>query len=372
MNILLSAWLARIMHGGVEKRLHDLGVNLVEHGYPTHMLCAKPFFGPDYPLCKPYQELNATIPISPYTLNAKFKKQIEYLALWTSVYAIKNARANFEICHGRGISCWPAIRSGIPTIVDMPGLAKGTNLRSGLMGSIMDECVNKAAHFIAVSDLARKQLIGDGIAKEKISVVYSSVPIAKIKAGCASVAMNTFNLQPSKKVMLSVQNLNKKKRTFALIEMFRHANKNNDWQLVIVGDGPKRAELARHIEKIGAQDVFLLGYQSEFLFDLYALADAFSLCSYREGAPIVYFEALAAGLPIVATSSGATCEYLKHGKNALVSEEWDDAAFLNNLKLVMSDPKLANDLSMGAAQSAKKYDSKIFLDKCVALYHKFS
>ena len=372
MNILLSAWLARIMHGGVEKRLHDLGVSLVEHGYTTQMLCAKPFFGPDYPLHKPYEELNATVPISPYTFNAKFKKQIEYLALWTSVYAIKNASTKFQICHGRGISCWPAIRSGIPTIVDMPGLAKGTNSSSGLMGSIMNECVNKAAHFIAVSDLARRQLIDDGIAKEKISVVYSSVPIAKIKAGCAFRAMNKFNLHSSKKVMLSVQNLNKKKRTLALVEMFCHANKNNDWQLVIVGDGPKRNELARHIEKTGTKNVFLLGYQSEFLFDLYALADAFALCSYREGAPIVYFEALAAELPIVATRSGATGEYLKHGKNALVSEEWDDAAFLNNLKLVMSDPKLTTDLSNEAAESAKKYDSKIFLDKCLKLYHEFS
>jgi len=108
--------------------------------------------------------------------------------------------------------------------------------------------------------------------------------------------------------LLSVGRLDREKNPMLLLDVMAalHAS-DPGWRLVIVGDGPMRAQLEARTEELGlAEVVDVRGYVpiDGELPALYRSADAFLHVSWTEGVPQVLFEAFAAGLPVVATDVG--------------------------------------------------------------------
>jgi glycosyltransferase involved in cell wall biosynthesis len=108
--------------------------------------------------------------------------------------------------------------------------------------------------------------------------------------------------------LLSVGRLDREKNPMLLLDvMAALCAKDPEWRLVVVGDGPMRAQLEARTEELGlAEVVDIRGYvpiDGELPL-LYQSADAFLHVSWTEGVPQVLFEAFAAGLPVVATDVG--------------------------------------------------------------------
>jgi len=91
----------------------------------------------------------------------------------------------------------------------------------------------------------------------------------------------------------------------------------------VIGDGPERAALTRRAESLGVR-VLWTGVRPEAA-ELFAAFDAFALSSRTEGTPMVLFEAMDAGVPIVATRVGGVPEVLGEGEAWLVEPERPDA-----------------------------------------------
>jgi glycosyltransferase involved in cell wall biosynthesis len=108
---------------------------------------------------------------------------------------------------------------------------------------------------------------------------------------------------------LTVGRLAAQKNQMLLLEAFaRHAWPED--RLVIAGDGPERSKLVERANALGlGSRVRFLGHVDD-VGPLYAEADVFVLSSHYEGAPAVILEALAAGLPIVATNCCVSMEWL--------------------------------------------------------------
>ncbi len=200
MNVLLSAWLARLFHGGVEKRLHDIGNGLVEADHNVTMLCAKTPFAAPYPHPKKFSELNFFIPFSPYGFNRTYKNNVEVLAMLSGKRTLRRHGEKFDICHARGLNDWPAIQCGVPTVVDMTGRWLGWNSIPGHLGQLMLACIEKANHIIAVSNLARNNMVAAGIDSRRISVIYSGVPVERIRTGNKYRALSNFGLNAEKNI----------------------------------------------------------------------------------------------------------------------------------------------------------------------------
>jgi glycosyltransferase involved in cell wall biosynthesis len=93
----------------------------------------------------------------------------------------------------------------------------------------------------------------------------------------------------------------------------------DDAVLVLVGDGEDRAAAAALAKELGiAHRVKFLGYRDD-LGSLYAGFDVFLLTSANEGAPVVVIEALAAGIPVVATDAGGTASVLDAAETGLLA-----------------------------------------------------
>ena len=111
-----------------------------------------------------------------------------------------------------------------------------------------------------------------------------------------------------------------------------------DAHLVVVGEGPLRSSLTDQVTRLGLQDrVHLIGTQSDTA-PLYREFDVYVLPSKSEGTSMSLLEAMACGIPVVATAVGGTPDLLAHGSRGRLVPPDDPVALERALYDVLSDP----------------------------------
>lgn len=139
-------------------------------------------------------------------------------------------------------------------------------------------------------------------------------------------------------VIGTVGRLNPVKDQAALISAFRHVQQAQPHaRLVIVGDGPLRAELQAHIDVAGLQDVVRLVGDQDDVPRWLAGMRVFALPSRSEGYSIALLEACAAGLPIVATAVGGNGEIVREGITGALIAVGDRDALAKALRGLLED-----------------------------------
>jgi GalNAc-alpha-(1->4)-GalNAc-alpha-(1->3)-diNAcBac-PP-undecaprenol alpha-1,4-N-acetyl-D-galactosaminyltransferase len=172
--------------------------------------------------------------------------------------------------------------------------------------------------------------------------------------------------QPS---IIAVGRLTGQKGFDTLIEAFaRVVSKHPDWQLVIYGEGPDRSKLEILRDVLALQrSVFLPGLTRNIQPAL-AEADLFVLSSRFEGYPNALLEALAAGLPVIATSApGGAPDILAHGKYGILAPPGDVVALASALDAMMSDAILRKTYARSAREAVTQFDIKIIGERWIEL-----
>ncbi len=132
--------------------------------------------------------------------------------------------------------------------------------------------------------------------------------------------------------------------------------------LCLAGEGPMRAELEAQIaERNLTGRVHLLGV-FDSVEDLLAAADLFILPSYEEGMSLALLEAMAAGLPIVATEIPGNRQLVRDGEEALLTPPGDVDALTAAVSRILSEPAFAEQLGRAARQRA---ETEFSLDYCL-------
>lgn len=121
----------------------------------------------------------------------------------------------------------------------------------------------------------------------------------------------------------------------------RLAGTRPEVRLLLVGDGPRRAELAALAAALGVSArVHFAGYQPD-PENYLRLMDVFALTSRSEGMPLAVLEAWAAGVPVVATGVGGVPGMIDDGRTGLLLPPHDDAAVARALARLLDDRQLA-------------------------------
>jgi glycosyltransferase involved in cell wall biosynthesis len=111
-------------------------------------------------------------------------------------------------------------------------------------------------------------------------------------------------------------------------------------RLEIAGTGPQREGLERELDRLSlAGQVRFLGWQRD-LRPVFRSWDIFAMPSFDEGLPIAALEAMAEGLPVVATSVGGLPELIEDGQTGYLVPPLDVAALTKSLRILILDSKL--------------------------------
>lgn len=166
------------------------------------------------------------------------------------------------------------------------------------------------------------------------------------------------------KVVLSVGEVNKNKNHKVGIEALAELN-DPDVCYVICGCGPLMENHKELAQSLGVSDrVILTGYRTD-VADFYKMADVFLFPSFREGLPIAVMEAMASGLPVVATSIRGSSDIVKMAVNGVLLNPHDIEGFANAIDS-FANAETLNSISRTNAKEAEKYD----LDAIIRLYQK--
>jgi glycosyltransferase involved in cell wall biosynthesis len=172
--------------------------------------------------------------------------------------------------------------------------------------------------------------------------------------------------------LLTVGRLDPEKNPLLLAEIAaRLRNDGSRWRMIVAGEGPLADRLEHELRRRGlASSVELLGYvpNGPALWSLYRSSHAFVHVSLTEGLPQVLFEALAAGLPVVATSVGGVADALGNGRRGLLVPPADAEAAAAALDRLASEPDLRERLVLAALEFMAGETVDIQQDRVIAFF----
>ncbi len=122
-------------------------------------------------------------------------------------------------------------------------------------------------------------------------------------------------------------------------------------ELIVLGDGPERPVIEAEIARLGLTDRVTLAGEVDDVSRRLHDADVFVLSSKSEGLPISVLEAMAAGLPIVASNVGGLPELIEAGSNGTLVRPGDSKGLSRALAALVDDPALR--LRQGGASRAR-------------------
>jgi glycosyltransferase involved in cell wall biosynthesis len=141
------------------------------------------------------------------------------------------------------------------------------------------------------------------------------------------------------------------------------------FEAVIVGDGPDRPVLEEEINQLGLGTSIRLAGERRDVPALLAGADVFALSSRSEGLPVSVLEAMAAGLPVVASRVGGVPEAVVDGRTGLLVEPSRQDELAAALRVLIQDRDLRRRLgAAGRARAEQRFDLERFRRAHLELY----
>lgn len=194
-----------------------------------------------------------------------------------------------------------------------------------------------------------------GVAPNKIRVLANPVDLERVRAAAAEPIPAAQASRWHSPVIVAAGRLADAKNYPLLIEAMAQLRQRLPAQLFILGQGEREPELRNLIHARGLDDVVALcGFQAN-PWKYIARADVFALTSRYEGFGNVLIEAMACGVPVVATASPGTRDIVDDGVNGLLVEQHTPASVAAALARLLGDAAARTRMASGARMSAERF-----------------
>jgi glycosyltransferase involved in cell wall biosynthesis len=232
-------------------------------------------------------------------------------------------------------------------------------------------------HVLAISRaVARFAVASQGFRPEQVEVLHNPVDLRRFRpvdAAARRAFREALAIEWDAPVVICVARFDPVKGVDLLIEAWREiASAIPQAVLLLAGDGPLRETLAQRIRSNGIDtSVRFLGYRS----DVEAVLPAADLCvvpSRSEGFSLAALEAMATGLPVVATRVGGLPEVVRDGETGVLVEADNPPALAKAVIRLLADPTLRAELAAAALASAQGYDIDAYCARLETLYHQLA
>ena len=179
----------------------------------------------------------------------------------------------------------------------------------------------------------------------------------------------SLGIEGNEKIVLFVGTLKPVKGVSYLIEAMNVVN--NKAKLLLVGDGGERRNLETFVKKSDLQKYvnFVGKIPNDKVPEYMAASDVFVLPSLSEGFPVVVVEAMASGLPIIATDVGGLSEIVKDGENGFLVEPKNTNEIAEKILSLLEADMLRERISENNREKAREYGWVNIIEKLEKIYY---
>lgn len=248
------------------------------------------------------------------------------------------------------------------------------------MSNILRWSLRRADHLIAVSEFVGSALRANGIPPERVHVVLNAIDVGAWKPRHGRTeTREALQIPAHAPLLLTVCRLLPEKGLTDTIRALTVVRQRHpDTRLLIVGsdltpNGAFGANLRRLVCDLRLQpNVSFLGQRSD-IERLMAAADVYVMPSFEEPFGLVFVEAMAMRLPIVALNNGGTREVVDHQCSGLLSEPGDLEALSANLLTLLEDDRLREQMGQcGREQAERRFDVSRMAADTALVYDRIS
>lgn len=212
-------------------------------------------------------------------------------------------------------------------------------------------------------------------AKGLPEIVPNGVDIDKFKSKISDFRSNELRqelkIKEGEKILITTSRLVKKNAVTDIIEALKYLPENV--RLLILGSGPLENELKFQVSSFKFQDrvIFLNHIESQDIPKYLAISDIFARPSLSEGLGISFLEAMAAGLPVIATPVGGIPDFLQDGETGLFCEVNNPKSIAEKVKILTENNELRGKIIKNAEELVlKNYDWNLIGPKMENIIHK--
>jgi glycosyltransferase involved in cell wall biosynthesis len=349
--------------GGIEKVSYEQSRRLTESGYEFDVLTSKTKGQIEHPAKR--------IRIYPYSgLKVAERFGVPYPILTVKAYKqFAKVIRNCDLVHAHGHVYMSSYLAGMlakkykkPFIVTQHNTWIDYKSWLNIMENMNDLTIGKsvlkrADRILTVSKETMKYVLRLGADKVKTSVMYNGVDTNCFRYAKKGESREKLGLPKNRKIIFSVRRLVYKNGLDTLIESAALvARAYPDILFVVAGKGPSKQLIENRIKELGIENnTKLTGFVPDELLPVYYnAADYFVLPSASgEGLPLVLFEAMACGLPVVATAVGGTPEIIEHMKNGVLVPPMNPEAITEALAKLLLKEELGTFIGEEAKRSIK-------------------
>ena len=250
----------------------------------------------------------------------------------------------------------------------------GLNFKCNLLRRAVKPFVHR---YIAVSnDLADWLVHTVGVRPDRVTHICNGVDIERFhpKTGRRRELGPRGFASPATIVVGTVGRMEAVKDTLTLVRAFLHLlsieiGAREHVKLVAIGDGLLREEAQQLVSAAGADHLVWFPGERDDIPELMRGLDLFVLPSLREGISNTILEAMASGLPVIATRVGGNPELVEHGQTGTLVPPRDPAAMAEAIRRYLRDPeKLVQEGYASRRSAEEKFSIESMVNSYIAIY----
>lgn len=347
----------------------ELGISLAKRGHEIHFVTYKQpvrldylthnihyheVIVPEYPLFH-YQPYELALSSKLVTVIKKFEIDILHVH-----YAIPHAYAGFM-----------AQQMLLEEDIHIPMMTTlhGTDIT--LVGShnfykpAVNFSINKSDAVTSVSDSLKSDTLRIFDIKNEIHVIPNFIDMKNLQKEFENCKRHLM-ANDDERIITHVSNLRQVKRIDHVIEVFHKIQKEVKAKLIIIGDGPERENASKLAHELGVRDSIIFLGKSNEIERILCFSDLFLLPSEKESFGLAALEAMAHGVPVIASNAGGLPEVIVNNESGFLCEIGDvDAMATHGISLLKDDDKLEK-FKANAETQAWKFD----IEEVVPMYEK--
>lgn len=254
----------------------------------------------------------------------------------------------------------------VPVIVTLHGTDITVVGRDSSFEPVVSFAINQSEGVTAVSQFLKDATYQSFHVTRDIEVIPNFVDINRFRRHAKDHfrKMLTGN---GEKILIHTSNFRKVKRVEDVIQIFAQVEKALPSKLIMVGDGPQRTSAEDMVREMDLKDkVYFLGGQ-DAVEEIYSVGDLFLLPSETESFGLAALEAMACGVPVIASDAGGLPEVVNSGKGGFCCKVGDVDCMSANALHILKDVETWQTFSQNARIQAEKFS----LEQISPLYENY-